>query len=116
MIDDQDNRLRTLEKHLHAEKQLTATLEEALVDLETQSNKLRVDAETWKKRVWALEEEIQQARKENRSERLSVQQVQEEVNKRKAAEEARAQLEERMRVLKQSMDGKKKKKGTLNCF
>jgi len=117
IIEDQDSRLRTMEKHLHAEKQLTATLEEALVDLETQSNKLRVDAEGWKKKAWSLEEEMSQVRKENRTERLSVQAVEEEVRKRRAAEEARAQLEERMRLLKQSMDGgKKKKKGALNCF
>ncbi|KAK5938381.1 hypothetical protein PMZ80_009351 [Knufia obscura] len=117
IIEDQDSRLRTMEKHLHAEKQLTATLEEALVDLETQSNKLRVDAESWKKKAWSLEEEMSTVRKEHRSERLSVQAVEEEVKKRRAAEEARAQLEERMRVLKQSMDGgKKKKKSALNCF
>jgi len=117
IIEDQDSRLRTIEKHLHAEKQLTATLEEALVDLEKQSNKLRVDAEGWKKKAWALEEEMGQVQKEHRSERLSTQVVEEEVKKRRAAEEARAQLEERMRVLKQSMDGgKKKKKSALNCF
>ena len=106
-----------MEKHLHAEKQLTATLEEALVDLETQSNKLRVDAESWKKKAWALEEEVTQVRSERRTERLSVQAVEEEVKKRRAAEDARAQLEERMKLLKQSMDGtKKKKKMALNCF
>ena len=117
IIEDQESRIRTMEKHLHAEKQLTATLEEALVDLETQSNKLRVDAEAWKKKAWSLEEEVTQVRKDNRHERLSVQAVEEEVRKRRAAEEARAQLEERMRLLKQSMDGgKKKKKNALNCF
>lgn len=117
IIEDQESRLRTMEKHLHAEKQLTATLEEALVDLETQSNRLRVDAEGWKKKAWALEEEMNQVHKDNRTERLSIQAVEEEVKKRRAAEEARAQLEERMRVLKQNMDGgKKKKKSALNCF
>lgn len=117
IIEDQESRLRTMEKHLHAEKQLTATLEEALVDLETQSNKLRIDAESWKKKVWALEEEMTQVKKEHRTERLSVQAVEEEVKKRRAAEDARAQLEERMRLLKQNMEiGKKKKKSALNCF
>lgn len=116
IIEDQESRLRTMEKHLHAEKQLTATLEEALVDLEAQSNKLRIDAEGWKKKAWALEEEMSQVRKDQRSERHSLQAVQEEIKKRQAAEEARAQLEERMKLLKQSMDGKKKKKATLNCF
>lgn len=117
IIEDQDSRIRTMEKHLHAEKQLTATLEEALVDLETQSNKLRVDAESWKKKTWALEEEMSKLRKDSKTDRLSMQQVEEEVRKRRAAEDARAQLEERMKVLKQNMDGgKKKKKSTLNCF
>lgn len=117
IIEDQDSRLRTMEKHLHAEKQLTATLEEALVDLETQSNKLRIDAEGWKKKAWALEEEVKQARKDDKSQRLSVQAVEEEKTKRRQAEEARAQLEERMKVLRQTIDGgKKKKKSTLNCF
>lgn len=117
IIEDQESRLRTMEKHLHAEKQLTATLEEALVDLETQSNKLRVDAESWKKKAWALEEEVTQVKKEHKTERLSMHTVEEEVKKRRAAEDARAQLEERMKLLKQNMDtGKKKKKSALNCF
>jgi kinesin family protein 4/21/27 len=119
LIEEQENRLRTIEKHLHAEKQLTATLEEALVDLETQSNKLRVDAENWKKKAWAIEEELSGLKKERKSERLSVQAVEEEVKKRREAEAARAQLEERMRLLTVGKDGKtKKRKGgsSLNCF
>ncbi|KAH0844372.1 hypothetical protein AYO21_00840 [Fonsecaea monophora] len=118
LIEEQENRLRTIEKHLHAEKQLTATLEEALVDLETQSNKLRVDAESWKKKAWAMEEELVGLKKERKSERLSVQAVEEEVKKRREAEAARAQLEERMRLLTVGKDGKtKKRKGSsLNCF
>ncbi len=119
LIEEQENRLRTIEKHLHAEKQLTATLEEALVDLETQSNKLRVDAEGWKKKAWSMEEELSGLKKERRTERLSVQAVEEEVKKRREAEAARAQLEERMRLLTVGKDGKtKKRKGgaSLNCF
>jgi kinesin family protein 4/21/27 len=118
LIEEQEARLRTIEKHLHAEKQLTATLEEALVDLETQSNKLRVDAEGWKKKAWAMEEEMASVKKERRSERLSVQAVEEEVKKRREAEAARAQLEERMKFLTVGRDGKsKKKKGcSLNFF
>ncbi|KAJ9602849.1 hypothetical protein H2200_012629 [Cladophialophora chaetospira] len=118
LLEEQENRLRTIEKHLHAEKQLTATLEEALVDLETQSNKLRVDAEGWKKKAWAMEEELSGLKKEKRSERLSVQAVEEEVKKRREAEAARAQLEERMKLLTVGKDGKtKKRKGaSLNCF
>ena len=119
LIEEQEARLRTIEKHLHAEKQLTATLEEALVDLETQSNKLRVDAESWKKKAWSMEEELVGLKKERRSERLSVQAVEEEVKKRREAEAARAQLEERMKMLTTvGRDGKaKKRKGSsLNCF
>jgi len=118
LLEEQESRLRTIEKHLHAEKQLTATLEEALMDLETQSNKLRADAEGWKKKAWAIEEELGELRKERRSERLSVQAVEEEVKKRREAEAARAQLEERMRLLTGGKDGKGKKKkgGGLNCF
>ncbi|KEF55694.1 uncharacterized protein A1O9_08444 [Exophiala aquamarina CBS 119918] len=118
LIEEQEARLRTIEKHLHAEKQLTATLEEALVDLETQSNKLRVDAESWKKKAWSMEEELAGLKKERRSDRLSVQAVEEEVKKRREAEAARAQLEERMKMLTVGRDGKaKKRKGSsLNCF
>ncbi|KAI1611011.1 hypothetical protein EDD36DRAFT_309744 [Exophiala viscosa] len=118
LIEEQEARLRTVEKHLHAEKQLTATLEEALVDLETQSNKLRADADGWKKKAWAMEEELAISKKERRSERLSVQAVEEEVKKRREAEAARAQLEERMRLLTVGKDGKtrKRKGSSLNCF
>ncbi|KKY27496.1 putative kinesin family protein [Phaeomoniella chlamydospora] len=111
LIEDQEARIRTIEKHLHAEKQLTATLEEALVDLETQSNKVRADMETWKKKAWAAEEELQNLRREQKTQRLSIQQVEEERDKRREAEAARAHLEERMQAL-----SKKKKKSGLNCF
>ena len=110
-ITDLESRVRTIEKHLHAEKQLTATLEEALVDLETQSNKIRADSDSWKKKAWQAEEELQGLRKERRSERLSIQAVEEEKNKRREAEAARAHLEERMQAL-----SRKKKKNALNCF
>ena len=111
MVEDLENRVRTIEKHLHAEKQLTATLEEALFDLETQSNKIRAEGENWKKKAWQVEEELQGLRKERRSERLSIQAVEEEKNKRREAEAARAHLEERMQAL-----SRKKKKNALNCF
>ena len=111
LIEEQEARIRTIEKHLHAEKQLTATLEEALVDLETQSNKIRADMDMWKKKAWQAEEEMQGLRKERRSERLSVQAVEEEREKRRDAEAARAHLEERMQAL-----SRKKKKSALNCF
>lgn len=111
MIEDQEARVRTIEKHLYAEKQLTATLEEALGDLETQSTKLKSDCEAWKKKAWVYEDELSSLRKERSSARLSLQAVEEERSARREAEAARAQLEERMLAL-----NKKKKKSTLNCF
>ena len=116
LIEEQEGRIRTIEKHLHAEKQLTATLEEALVDLETQSNKLRADADGWKKKAWSMEEELGGLKKERKSDRMSIQAVEEEVKKRREAEAARAQLEERMRLLQGDMGKKKRKGGGLNCF
>lgn len=111
LVEDQEARIRTIEKHLYAEKQLTATLEEALGDLETQSSKVKTDCEAWKKKAWQLEDELSTLRKERNSARLSLQAVEEERSARREAEAARAQLEERMNAL-----NKKKKKSTLNCF
>ncbi|KAL4868098.1 hypothetical protein BDV12DRAFT_108182 [Aspergillus spectabilis] len=111
VVEEQEARMRTIEKHLNAEKQLTATLEEALGDLEAQSNKVKSDCEAWKKKAWQLEEELTTLRKERNSQRLSLQAVEEERSARREAEAARAQLEERMAAL-----NKKKKKSTLNCF
>lgn len=110
-LEDQDARIRTMEKHLYAEKQLTATLEEALGDLEAQSTKVKSDCDAWKKKAWQLEEELGTLRKERNSQRMSLQAVEEERSARREAEAARAQLEERMNAL-----NKKKKKSTLNCF
>lgn len=111
IVEDQETRIRTIEKHLYAEKQLTATLEEALGDLEAQSTKVKTDCEGWKKKAWGLEDELSTLRKERNSARLSLQAVEEERSARREAEAARAQLEERMNAL-----NKKKKKSTLNCF
>ncbi|KAJ5457856.1 hypothetical protein N7475_009244 [Penicillium sp. IBT 31633x] len=111
MMEEQETRIRTIEKHLYAEKQLTATLEEALGDLEAQSTKVKSDCEAWKKKAWGFEDELTTLRKERSSARLSLQAVEEERNARREAEAARAQLEERMLAL-----NKKKKKSTLNCF
>ncbi|CAI4220138.1 unnamed protein product [Parascedosporium putredinis] len=115
--DDQEARIRTIEKHLDAEKQLTATLEEALSDLERQSNKVKSDCDAWRKRAQELETELKDI--QNRpaptpqpDNRWSLQAVEEERKKRQAAEAARAHLEERMR----DINKKKKKKGSLNCF
>ena len=111
LAEDQEARIRTIEKHLFAEKQLTATLEEALVDLETQANKVKVDVESWKKKAWVYEDELKSLKKERSTSRVSVQAVEEERNARKEAEAARAHLEERMVAL-----NKKKKKSGFNCF
>lgn len=109
--EDQEARIRTIEKHLYAEKQLTATLEEALVDLEAQGSKVKSDMELWKKKAWSYEDELASLRKERTSTRYSVQAVEEERNARKEAEAARAHLEERMAAI-----NKKKKKSGFNCF
>lgn len=109
--EDQEARIRTIEKHLFAEKQLTATLEEALVDLEHQGNKTKGDLDSWKKKCWAYEDELATLKKERNSIRHSVQAVEDERHARKEAEAARAHLEERMNALQ-----KKKKKGGFNCF
>ena len=101
-----------MEKHLFAEKQLTATLEEALVDLETQGNKVKLDMEGWKKKCWGYEDELKELRKERSGARYSVQAVEEERDKRRAAEQAREKLEERMRAVEK----KKKQKSGFNCF
>ncbi|KAI4161320.1 MAG: hypothetical protein LQ342_004987 [Letrouitia transgressa] len=109
--EDQEARIRTIEKHLFAEKQLTATLEEALVDLEHQGNKTKGDLEAWKKKCWAVEDELNSFKKERNNIRHSVQAVEEERNARREAEAARAHLQERMNALQ-----KKKKKPGFNCF
>lgn len=115
--EDQEAQIRTIEKHLFAEKQLTATLEEALTDLERQSNKVKSDCDAWRKRAAYLETELKEAREKEKSgiaekeNRWSMQQVEEERKKRRDAEIARAHLEERMNAI-----SKKKKKGSLNCF
>ncbi|KAI9843521.1 MAG: hypothetical protein M1837_006275 [Sclerophora amabilis] len=111
LIEDQDARIRTIEKHLLTEKQLTSTLEEALVDLETQGKKAKDDLEAWKKKAWGYEDEIESLKKNQKNSRYSMQAVEEERNARRQAEAARAHLEERMNAI-----NKKKKKSTLNCF
>lgn len=111
--EDQEARIRTIEKHLSAEKQLTATLEEALTDLERQSNKVKADCDAWRRRCGDLEAELKEMKdKPQQDQRWSLHQVEEERKKREAAERARAHLEERMNAL----SSKKKKKGSLNCF
>ncbi|KAF2217092.1 hypothetical protein CERZMDRAFT_33098 [Cercospora zeae-maydis SCOH1-5] len=113
LIEDQEARIRTIEKHLFAEKQLTATLEEALVDLETSANRTKSEMENWRKKCQSLEDELVSLRKERSSSRASLQAVEEEREMRLRAERARQALEQRMQELNTN---KKKKKGGLNCF
>lgn len=116
ITEDQEARIRTIEKHLYAERQLTGTLEEALNDLEKQSNKMKADCEAWKKRAQELETEVKELKDRPpeavHDNRWSLQAVEEERKKRQAAEAARRQLEERMNAINKG----KKKKGSLNCF
>ncbi|KAK7535510.1 kinesin family protein-like protein [Phyllosticta citricarpa] len=113
-VEDQEARIRTIEKHLFAEKQLTATLEEALTDLESNSTKVKGEMETWKRKCHGLEEELNVLRQEQSKNRYSLQAVEEERNARMRVEAERAHLEARMAALNQS--NKKKKKSALNCF
>ncbi|KAK4241360.1 hypothetical protein C8A03DRAFT_41187 [Achaetomium macrosporum] len=109
---DQEERIQLIEKHLRAEKQLTATLEEALTDLEQRQKVLHADCEAWRRRANELEAELKELKeKPAQDNRWSLQQVEEERRKRRDAEIARAHLEERMNTI-----AKKKKKGSLNCF
>ncbi|KAK0651234.1 hypothetical protein B0T16DRAFT_74972 [Cercophora newfieldiana] len=110
--EDQEARIALIEKHLRAEKQLTATLEEALTDLERQQNKIKADCDAWRRRANELESEMKELKeKPQQDNRWSLQQVEEERRKRRDAEIAHARLEERMNTI-----SKKKKKGSLNCF
>ena len=115
LVEDQEARIRTIEKHLFAEKQLTATLEDALTDLEASSQKTKNDLDTWRKKCSGLEEELGVMRKERSMARHSLQAVEEERNARLRVEAERAHLEARMAALNNS-NKKNKKKGTLNCF
>ncbi|KAM0428547.1 hypothetical protein ACHAPT_006907 [Fusarium lateritium] len=117
ITEDQEARIRTIEKHLDAERQLTQTLEDALTDLEKQTKQVKADCDAWKKRAQELETEVKELKDRPPPEpvqdnRWSVQAVEEERKKRQAAEAARRQLEERMNAISKS----KKKKGSLNCF
>jgi len=114
LVEDQEARIRTIEKHLFAEKQLTATLEDALTDLEASSTKTKSDMDQYRKKVVSLEEELAQMRKERAATRHSLQAVEDERNARLRVEAERAHLEARMAALNNA--NKKKKKGGLNCF
>ncbi|XPS74971.1 hypothetical protein M3J09_007083 [Ascochyta lentis] len=115
LVEDQEARIRTIEKHLFAEKQLTATLEDALTDLESSSQRTKSDLDQFRKKCAGLEEELNVMRKERSMARHSLQAVEEERNARLRVEAERAHLEARMAALNDA-NKKSKKKGTLNCF
>ncbi|KAM0451541.1 hypothetical protein ACHAPV_009970 [Trichoderma viride] len=116
VTEDQETRIRSIEKHLTAERKMTETLEQALGDLELQSKKVKADCDAWKKRAQELEAELKEVKErqvdQSQDNRYSMQAVEEERKKRQAAEAARRQLEERMQAINKG----KKKKGSLNCF
>ena len=113
-MEDQQARIRTIEKHLFAEKQLTATLEDALTDLEASSTKTRHELDLLRKKLASSEEELNAMRKERSAARHSLQAVEEERNARLRVEAERAHLEARMAALNNA--NKSKKKSGLNCF
>ncbi|KAF2447827.1 kinesin [Karstenula rhodostoma CBS 690.94] len=115
IVEDQEARIRTIEKHLFAEKQLTATLEDALTDLETSSQKTKDEVGKWQKKCAGLEQELDGLKKERSMTRHSLQAVEEERSARLRVEAERAHLEARMAALNNSQK-KKKKAGGLNCF
>jgi chromosome segregation ATPase len=113
LLEEQEARIRTIEKHLFAEKQLTATLEEALVDLETSANRTKSEMESYRKKCAALEDELVSLKKDKTNSRASLQAVEEEREMRLRAERARQALEQRMMELNTN---NKKKKNALICF
>lgn len=86
-----------------------------MTDLETSSQKTKIEQEKWKKKCDTLEEELTGMRKERSMARHSLQAVEEERSARLRVEAERAHLEARMAALNNS-NKKNKKKGTLNCF
>ncbi|PWW77800.1 kinesin-domain-containing protein [Tuber magnatum] len=109
-MEDQEARIKTLEKQLHAEKALTITLEEALTDCENKMKSLRSDRDSFQAKASQVQQELDRARNESQTSRYSMQAVEEERLARKKAELAREQLEVRMR------DIAKKNKRSFACF
>ncbi|KAK6339528.1 hypothetical protein TWF718_008934 [Orbilia javanica] len=110
-LEDQEARIKTLEKQLQAEKALTATLEEALTDCEKTMKKLTADKETYQRKANQAQQELDRTRNESQSSRYSMQAMEDERLARLKAEKARQQLEERMQEL-----SKQKKSRNFACF
>lgn len=109
-IEDQEARIKTLEKQLQAEKALTATLEEALTDCEKTMKRLTTDRDSFQARASQVQQELERTKNESQSSRYSMQAVEEERLARQKAEAAREQLEMRMQALS------KKKQRSFACF
>ncbi|KAK6329663.1 hypothetical protein TWF696_003536 [Orbilia brochopaga] len=109
-LEDQEARIKTLEKQLQAEKALTATLEEALTDCEKTMKRLNSDKEMYQKKANMAQQELDRTRNESQSSRYSTQAVEDERLARLRAEKAMQQLEERMH------DVSKKKRPNMLCF
>ncbi|KAF3307813.1 hypothetical protein TWF173_002305 [Orbilia oligospora] len=110
-LEDQEARIKTLEKQLQAEKALTATLEEALTDCEKTMKKLTTDKESYQRKANQAQQELDRTRNESQSSRYSMQAMEDERLARLKAEKARQQLEERMHEL-----SKQKKSRNFACF
>lgn len=110
IFEDQEARVKTLEKQLQAEKQLTSTLEEALTDCEKTMKHLMSDRDSLQAKASQVQQELEKTKIERESSRYSMQAVEEERLARQKAELARAQLEERMQALN------KKKTRSFACF
>ena len=108
-LEDQEARIKTLEKQLQAEKALTATLEEALTDCEKQMKRLTTDRDSLQAKASQVQQELDRAKNESQASRYSLQAVEEERLGRLKAEQAREQLEQRMQTLA-------KKKRSFACF
>jgi len=117
--EDQEAKIRTIEKHLSAEKQLTATLEEALTDLERQSNKVKADADAWRRRAMELEAERRESEEAKRrlvdqSRRLEQQLTEaraKEIERAKAAEKEKGAGEREVRWSVQRGEEERRKRG-----
>ncbi|KAF3914177.1 hypothetical protein ABW21_db0201488 [Orbilia brochopaga] len=108
-LEDQEARIKTLEKQLQAEKALTATLEEALTDCEKTMKRLNSDKEMYQKKANIAQQELDRTRNDSQSSRYSTQAVEDERLARLRAEKAMQQLEERMHDVK-------KKRPNMLCF
>ena len=109
-IEDQDARIKTLEKQLLAEKALTQTLEEALTDCEKTMKRLTADRESLQLKAQQVQEELERTKNETQNSRYSMQAVEDERVARIKAEQAREKLEQRMEQIN------RKNKRSFACF